>query len=138
MDLDRTPAQIASAAADELQALNHRTAGPGAFHGDDGFRGVTPARLAGTVQGLLVLTQRLPQSLQQLRRGLQALEEEQQIRMADGQDPGDAVSTALRALLNAEEAFKAAEHALQAAGTPMAAMGGYLDETDEKAVGSRP
>jgi hypothetical protein len=132
MDLDRTPARIASAAAEEIRALNHRTLPVGAFHDADGFRGVAPARLSGTVQGLLTLTQRLPQSLQQIRRGLQQLEEEQQIRMTNGQEPGDAVSTALRALLNAEEAFKAAEHALQTAGTPMAAMGGYLDDTEDE------
>ncbi|WP_228981448.1 hypothetical protein [Streptomyces sp. DH12] len=128
MDLDRTPDQIARAASEEIRALNHRTLAPGAFHGDDGFRGVAPARLSSTVQGILELTQRLPQTMQQLRRGLRQLEEEQAIRMTTGRDPDEEVATALRALLNAEEAFKAAEHALRVAGAPMSAMGGYMDE----------
>ncbi|KAF0646299.1 MULTISPECIES: hypothetical protein [Streptomyces] len=134
MDLARTPEQIADAAAEQVRELNHRTINADAFYGEDGFRGAAPARLSGTVQGLLALTQRLPQSLQQIRRSLAELEQAQEIRMADGQDPADAVSTALRALLNAEEAFKAAEHALQTASTPMSAMGGYLGEPEDSAV----
>jgi hypothetical protein len=129
MDQDRTPQDLAHAAADAVRDLNNATQSVAAFHGQDGFRGAAPGNLAGTVQGLIVLTDRLPQALQQLRRGLQQLEEEQTIRMADGSDPADGVSTALRALLNAEEAVKAANHALRAAGAPMSAMGGYWDET---------
>jgi uncharacterized membrane protein YccC len=131
MDLNRDPQTIAYAAAEEIRALNHRTQQVSAFDGDHGFRGAAPANLSGTVQGLITLTDRLPQALQQLRRGLQQLEEQQTIRMTDGTKPEDAVSTALRGLLNAEEAVKAANHALRAAGAPMAAMGGYLDEVEE-------
>ncbi|GGU62459.1 hypothetical protein [Streptomyces lavendofoliae] len=137
MDQDRTPQDLAYAAADTIRELNHATKSVSAFHGEHGFRGAAPANLSSTVQGLITLTDRMPQSLQQLRRGLQQLEEEQQIRMADGTEPGEGVSTALRALLNAEEAIRAANHALRTAGAPMAAMGGYLDETldeDDDAV----
>jgi hypothetical protein len=129
VDQDRTPQDLAHAAADTVRELNIATQSVSAFHGENGFRGAAPANLSGTVQGLIVLTDRLPQALQQIRRGLQQLEEEQTIRMADGSHPEAGVSTALRALLNAEEAVKVANHALRAAGAPMAAMGGYLDET---------
>jgi hypothetical protein len=132
VDQDRTPQDLAHAAADTIQELNDATQKVSAFDGDHGFRGAAPANLSGTVQGLITLTDRLPQALQQLRRGLQQLEEQQTIRMADGSNPGDGVSTALRGLLNAEEAVKAANHALRAAGAPMAAMGGYLDEVEDQ------
>jgi hypothetical protein len=131
VDQDRTPQDLAHAAADTVRDLNVVTQQVSAFDGEHGFRGAAPANLSGTVQGLITLTDRLPQALQQLRRGLQQLEEQQTIRMADGTNPVDAVSTALRGLLNAEEAVKAANHALRAAGAPMAAMGGYLDEVEE-------
>lgn len=130
MDLTRAPQTIADAAAEEVRALNHRTLAIDAFYGDDGFRGVAPGKLSDTVNGLATLAERLPQSLQQIRRGLQQLEEEQQIRMADGSDPAEGVSTALRALLNAEEAIAAARDALRTAAGPMSDMGGYLDDTE--------
>lgn len=134
MDLNRTPQDLTYAAAEEIRALNIATQSVSAFHGEDGFRGAAPANLSDTVGGLVALTDRLPQALQQIRRGLQQLEEEQEIRMADGSDPGEGVSAALRALLNAEEAVKAANHALRAASGPMSAMGGYLDEPGEDDV----
>lgn len=130
MDQDRTPQELAHAAADTVRELNIVSQSVSAFHGEDGFRGVAPANVAGAVDGLIVLLERLPQTFQQIRRALQQLEEEQQIRMANGADPGEEVAHAVANLQQAEGFIDAARGSLRAAASSMSAMGGYLDEVE--------
>lgn len=134
MGLTREPWTIAYAAADEIRALNHRTIDVEGFYGEYNVINSAPPAVCGTVEGLIALTDRLPQALQQAARALQYLEEQQAIRMADGSDVDAQVSRALRGLLDAEQAVKVANAHLREAGTPLAAMGGhFLDEEPEGA-----
>jgi hypothetical protein len=75
MDLNRTPAEIATAAAEELRALNHRTLDPKAFP--------QPGDVSDTADALARIVQYLPQALRQLDAGLEALHDEQRIRLDD-------------------------------------------------------
>jgi hypothetical protein len=114
MDLDRTPAQLASDAAESVRALNHRTLDPKAFP--------FPADVSDTANGITALVQRLPQTLQQLEAGLRALDDDNRIRLADRPPHEvteaaleDAVSTALLGLQEARDALGTAEERLRSA-----------------------
>ncbi|GAA0501187.1 hypothetical protein [Streptomyces olivaceiscleroticus] len=126
MDLDRTPGQIAYAAAEEVRTLNHRTLGL------DRIAFENPPEIGATVEGLLALTDRLGQSLQQLRAGLQQFDEQQAIRMDDGSDPASAATKALRDLLNAEQGLGVMRASLRSAGEAVSHMGGHFAPEDEE------
>lgn len=126
MDLNREPQEIAYTAAEEIRALNHRT-----MPGQNAFP--YPPDVSKTVLALVSMTERIPQTLAQLRSGLRGLEEREGIVMDDGSTVADEVATALRALLRAEQAFTAARGALQEASTPLFHMGGVLADEDEPA-----
>ncbi|MEW2402175.1 hypothetical protein [Streptomyces sp. NPDC046862] len=129
MDLNRTPAQIANAAADEIRTLNHRTIDRKAFE--------QPGDVAATVEALTRLVQGLPQSLQQLEAGLNKLHDDQRIRLDDL--PPEAVSqqemrrrvvTVTSALQEARVTLSRLDHQLKWAVAPLSHMGG-LWEGDE-------
>ena len=80
MDLSRTPAKIADAAAEELRAFNHRTLDAKAFE--------QPSDVSDAAGALARIVQYLPQALRQLETGLERLHEEQRIRLDDKQ-PGE-------------------------------------------------
>ncbi|MFJ8677265.1 hypothetical protein [Streptomyces sp. NPDC093589] len=118
MDLSRDPSVIASAAAEEVRALNHRTGNPAAYQ--------NPSDISDVVNALATLAERLPQTLQQASAGLRRFEEDQAIRMDDGSDPSEEVTRALGALLNAEESLTIVCAFLKEAASPLSHMGGHF------------
>lgn len=132
MDLNREPRKIAYTAAEEIRQLNHISGHVESFLGEAGI-GSVPGNVSATVEGLHMLMERLPQTLRQVSRVLQQLEEKQTIRMDDGSDPATAVSHALRTLLNAQEGVTVAQQALQEAASTMSHMGGHFVDEDELA-----
>ncbi|MFF1916138.1 hypothetical protein ACFVYE_32045 [Streptomyces sp. NPDC058239] len=131
MDLDREPQKMAYAAAEEIRALNHRSLDIKAFYGEYNIINAAPNQVAGMVGGLYTLLERLPQSIQQASAALQHIEEQQAIRMANGDDPGEATSRALRALLDAKQAIQIAQTHLREASGVMSNMGGHFIDDDE-------
>lgn len=123
MDLSRDPSVIASAAAEEVRALNHRTLSPDAFR--------QPADAGDTAHHLATLIERLQQSLVQLCHGVEALEEKQAIRMDDGSDVGEQVSDALRSLSYASQDLIATHNSLKKAAGVMSHMGGHFADEEE-------
>lgn len=83
MDLNRTPSEIATASAEELRQLNHRTLDPKAFP--------QPGDVSDTADAVARIVQYLPQALRQLEAGIEALHDEQRIRLDDV--PADEVSS---------------------------------------------
>lgn len=133
MDLNRKPSEIANAAAEEIRALNHRTLKTDAFP--------YPSDVSDTATALASLVQRLPQGLQQLEAGLQALDNDNRIRLAD-RDPREvsqndivhAVSTALFGLREAREALGRVEAHLRSATGVLGNLGApWGDEDDDEA-----
>lgn len=124
MDLNRSPSAIAFAAEQEVRALNHATLGKDAFQ--------QPADIYAVAESLATLIDRLPQALTQISATVQRFEEQQAIRMDDGSDPGERVSTVLRALLDAQQGLAVAQDGMRRAKSPLAGMGGYWDPADEE------
>jgi hypothetical protein len=125
VDLNREPRQIAYAAAEEIRALNHRTLDPKAMP--------NPGDVAGTIEGLHALLQRLPQAIEQLQQALQGMGDRQEVRMDNGSDPSESVLAACRGLWEAEERARGAESALQAVVNQVSHMGGHFTDEDDDA-----
>lgn len=125
MDLNRTPARIADAAAEEIRALNHRTLDPKASL-------PTPPDVAGVAEGINALLQRLPQALEQAGRALEGMADRNEIRMDNGADPARAAAEAGAALLEVRDHLQAAGSAMQDAVNQLARMGGHWP--DDEAV----
>lgn len=81
MNLNRSPYEIAAAAAEEIRALNHRTL-------DDKAAYPYPSAVNETNAALKSLAERLPQGLGQLREGLERLAEAGHIRLTAGPGVG--------------------------------------------------
>lgn len=120
MDLNRTPAKIADAAAEEIRALNHRTLDPGAYE--------QPPEVSGAVSALMTLVQRLPQAVRQAQSGLMTLDDQNMIRLDYGDGSRtelvNAVSTAVFGLTEACGLLERAAQELKAAAGPLSHMGG--------------
>jgi hypothetical protein len=82
MDLDRTPSEIAIAAAEEIRALNHVTLNPGCDN---------PAAVHDTAAALQTLAERLPQTLDHLGRQLQNMIEQGRVRLTVDSPGSDTV-----------------------------------------------
>ncbi|MFK0288326.1 hypothetical protein ACIQVL_48820 [Streptomyces sp. NPDC090499] len=129
MDLDRTPSQIANAAAEEIRALNHRTLKTDAFP--------FPADVSDTTTAVTSLVQRLPQTLKQLEAGLQALHDDNRIRLAD-RHPSEvsqadivrAVSDALFGLREARQELGRVEEHLRSAAGVLGSLGAPWEDGD--------
>ncbi|MEU1099030.1 hypothetical protein [Streptomyces sp. NPDC005877] len=125
MDLARSPQELAREAAEQLRALNHRTLDPKAFE--------QPSDVAGVVEALTILLDRLPQALGQAAVALRSFQRHNMIRMDNGTDPTDQTHQVVGALENAQGLIEGARSALRAA-SPVSHMGGHwgpADETDE-------
>jgi uncharacterized protein YicC (UPF0701 family) len=132
MDLNRTPAEIASAAAEEVRALNHRTLDPKAF--------TQPGDVSDVADAVATLVQRLPQTLQQLEAGLEALYDRDAIRLDDiregyasQKDISNRVSAVRSALRQAREDLSQVHATLQRATSPLSHMGGQWEDEDDEA-----
>lgn len=134
MDLDRTPGQIADAAAEELRSLNHRTLDAKAF--------TQPGDVSETVDALTRVVQYLPQALRQAQAALERLHEEERIRLDDKppaetsrKDISDRVFGVTFALRNAREQLSMAEEHLRQARGPLSHMGApWEDAEDDEGV----
>ncbi|MFF9787144.1 hypothetical protein [Streptomyces nigrescens] len=116
MRIDRDPALIAYQAADECRALVTATAKPAQLGTVGEVRDIT--------EGLHLAADLLPQAIRQAAAALRALEEQQAIGVAGGGDPGEDVSLALRAFLNAEVGLTVARAALREASEALSRLGG--------------
>lgn len=100
MNLDRSPFEIASAAAEEIRALNHRTL-------DDKNAYPYPSTVNETNSALKSLAERLPQGISQLREGLERLSEAGHIRLTDA--PGGGSSDVSARVTEVREKLREAE-----------------------------
>lgn len=132
MDLDRSPSQIANAAAEEIRALNHRTLNTQMY--------AQPADVSDTANAIATLLERLPQTLDQLEAGLLILQDGNKIRLdtkplgdTSQQDIAHEVFTVTSALSEARRLLRQANQAIKDATSPLSHMGG-LWEDDEDAV----
>lgn len=132
LDKNRSPAQIASTAAEEIRALNHRTLDTEVFP--------QPGDVSDTADGIATLLQRLPQALEQLEAGLVQLQGAHAIRLdtkrlaeTSQQDIANEVSTVTSNLSEARRLLRQAHTAMKAATGPLSHMGGLWedDEDDE-------
>jgi hypothetical protein len=130
MDLNREPHQMASAAAEEIRALNHRT-----LDADKAF--TYPGQVSDTANGIATLLERLPQALRQMEAGLEQLRDDNAIRLDDRpenetsqKDIHDQVFAVTQALSRTRELLGEAHTALRQATGPLSHMGG-LWEDDE-------
>lgn len=123
MNLDRTPAAISFAAAEEIRALNHRTLDTKAF--------TQPGHVSDTAIALGSLIERLPQALEQLEAGLVQLQLANAIRLdtrpvaaTSQQDVADEVFTVVSGLSEARRLLRAAHEAMREATGSLSHMGG--------------
>lgn len=122
MDLNRTPSQIASAAAEEVRALNHKTL-------DEPYE--SAADISGTFENLARLIDYLNQTVQQAESSLTALHEKGQIRISGSADSAGPVGEATAALENTRNALTIAREALYAANGRLSTMGAPWSDDDE-------
>lgn len=130
MDLNRTPAQIADAAAEQLRALNHRTLDAKAFG--------QPGDVSETVDALARVVQYLPQALRQIEAGLERLHDEQRIRLDDKppaetsqQDVQERVFGVVFALREARVQLSGVDDQMRAVKGLLSHMGGLLEDAEE-------
>jgi hypothetical protein len=129
MDLNRTPSQIANAAADQVRQLNHRTLDPKAF--------TQPGDVSDVADSVATLLERLPEALAQMQAGLCALEEHDAIRLDDvppgsvsARDVSDRVAIVQSALGDAREDLSRAHATLKRATGPLSHMGGPWEDDE--------
>lgn len=133
MDLNRTPAQIADAAAEELRALNHRTLDAKAFE--------QPGDVSETVDALARVVQYLPQALRQAEAGLEMLRDGQRIRLDDKppaevsqQDIHERVAGVVLALREARVRLSGVDDQMRAAKGPLSHMGAPWGDAEGEVV----
>jgi hypothetical protein len=123
MDMERSPEELARSAAEELRLLNHASFKTSVF--------VQPADVAGVVDALAMLLDRLPQALDQAAAGLRHLADQDAIAyVSDGSDVTDQVHQVTNALNTAKGMVQGARSALTAAG-PVSRMGGHPAPANE-------
>lgn len=115
MDLDRTPAGLADAAAQELRALTHITVELDAYAG--------PGQVSETVRALAQLAESLPQVLDQLIVALSMQVNEGRVGTDDGTDPDQRVLRAVELLGEARDRAAVLASGLGAAAEPLAHLG---------------
>lgn len=116
MNLNREPAAIANAAAEEIRALNHRTLDAKAFE--------QPADIYRTVDALTQLVRYLPQAIEQTWKQLRAMEQQGAIRMDNLSDVDVALEEARLALSEARRLVATGGGFLNDAAQTLSRMGG--------------
>lgn len=125
MDANRDPRHIARKAASEIRELNHATLIPNSLP----YAGEVSA----TVLALIDLIDRLPQTLNQLATGLQAVEARDGIRLDHDGDVRAEVRAAVQGLEDATAALDAVRKALGDASAPLFHMGApYIPDEDDE------
>lgn len=122
MNLDRPPADIASAAADQLRALNHALLNA---------KDVPAPEISATVQALITLTSRMPQALLHLTAHLGRQQKAERVRLDNGADPAAAVIQADTYLTDAETDLADVSAHLRKAGALLFTMGAPWELIDE-------
>ncbi|MFC8008678.1 hypothetical protein [Streptomyces cinereoruber] len=106
MDLDRTPAEIARAASEQVRVLNHRTLRPSVF--------TYPSEVQDALTGLNGLLLGLPQAIDQIHGGLDDVRQKQDLYTHDANnDVDETMNFAKDELLDAIEHVKEAQLAIQ-------------------------
>ncbi|MFD5428504.1 hypothetical protein [Streptomyces sp. NPDC127084] len=124
MDLSKTPAELATEAAEALRALNHRTLDSKAY--------TAPPAVGDTAHGIRTLIERLPQTLDQMNAALLRLDVEKAIRMDDGTDPEVAVAVCEAALRRAQLLTDDLLKELSIVSARTSHMGGQWDAADDE------
>lgn len=132
MELTRDPHYSIRAAAESVREYNHRTIdGPQAFYGEYPINTAPPA-IGEAIGALYTLFERLPQAVDQTAAAVRHVEEQEAIRMANGDDPGEAVSRLLRALIDARQSMLLAQTHLRSAVQVSSNLAGHwLDDADD-------
>ncbi|MGW5003083.1 hypothetical protein ACWEP8_36130 [Streptomyces hydrogenans] len=121
MDLDRSPADLARAAADEVRALNQRTLTPRAAF-------TYPSEIQDTVTGLAAVLLGLPQSLDQIHQGIDAVNGQQRLYAYNNANVDDLLDESKTDLLDAIEHIREASLALQHVVNRLAYVGAIVPE----------
>jgi hypothetical protein len=116
MNLNREPAAIARAAAEEIRTLNHRTLGQHAFD--------EPSAIYSTVNELKQAVWGMPQAIEQTWRELKAMRDEGAIRMDNGTEADEGAEEARQELNEARQLLAQAGAALDRATSVLSHMGG--------------
>jgi hypothetical protein len=116
MNLNREPAAIAQAAAEEIRTLNHRTLGRHAFE--------EPSAIYSTVNELKQAVWGMPQAIEQIWGELKAMRDQSVIRMDNGTDAARGVEEARQELNEARQLLAQAGAALDRATSVLSRMGG--------------
>ncbi|MYR75211.1 MULTISPECIES: hypothetical protein [unclassified Streptomyces] len=132
MELTRDPHYSIRAAAESVREYNHRTIdGPQAFYGEHPINTAPPA-IGEAIGALYTLFERLPQAVDQTAAAVRHVEEQEAIRMANDDDPGEAVSRLLRALIDARQSMLLAQTHLRSAVQVSSNLAGHwLDDADD-------
>lgn len=132
MDLTRDPHRSIRDAADSVREYNHRTInGPQAFYGEHHIINAAPPNIGEAIGALYTLFERLPQAVDQTAAAVRHIEEQQAIRMANGDDPSEAVSRLLRDLIDARQSMLVAQTHLRSAVQVSSNMAGHWLDDDE-------
>ncbi|MFB8122155.1 hypothetical protein ACFVG1_13285 [Streptomyces bacillaris] len=132
MDLTRDPHRSIRDAADNIREYNHRTInGPEAFYGEHNIINAAPPNIGEAIGALYVLFERLPQAVDQTAAAVRHVEEQQAIRMANGDEPDEAVSRLLRDLIDARQSMLVAQTHLRSAVQVSSNMAGHWLDDDE-------
>lgn len=132
MDLTRDPHRSIRNAADNIREYNHRTInGPEAFYGEHHIINAAPPNIGEAIGALYTLFERLPQAVDQTAAAVRHVEEQQAIRMANGDQPDEAVSRLLRDLIDARQSMLVAQTHLRSAVQVSSNMAGHWLDDDE-------
>ena len=128
MDLDRSPAEIARTAGNEIRTLNHRTLQRSAF--------TYPSEIQDTVTGLAAVLLGLPQSLDQIYHGIDGVNAAQRLYTYDNSNVEDVLDGAKAELLEAVGHIREASQALQQVVNRLAYVGAIVPADEEEATES--
>ncbi|PVC80645.1 hypothetical protein DBP19_36520 [Streptomyces sp. CS090A] len=132
MDLTRDPHYSIRDAADSVREYNHRTIdGPEPFYGEHQLINYAPPATGEAVGALYALFERLPQAVDQTAAAVRHVEEQQAIRMANGDEPSEAVSRLLRDLIDAKQSILLAQTHLRSAVQVSSNMAGHWLDDDQ-------
>lgn len=125
----KTPAQLASDAAEAIRQLNHASMDPRNW--------TSPTEISDTVNALAALLERLPQALRQLESGLLELSDDHRIRLDNVPDPSEQdivhqVFLVQSALEETRGHLGQAREALRRATSPLSHMGAPWPEDDDQ------